>query len=263
MKFFILFFIFILSFSLAYAEDCYFTNTNCNVGDSEILYASSTTNAHASFSATTGYQKVCCPDNLISTNSDSCVSPYKEVLRLSSVTNAHVEATSQNNYEYDLCINDNSGSNFNCQYYSLSNDCTDISPDHICVVRSDGITNAHIESCSSSNPYYNPICCNFGTIGGECFAEEGDVCSNDDDCCWPDLGLDCDADNQNHCCPIDTSWVEGDNPITPPIELGYCGGSGGGFDCNVAWPNENYDTSGELICCPTGFQPVYPINPYF
>ncbi|MCD4666332.1 hypothetical protein K8R47_00815 [archaeon] len=95
--------------------------------------------------------------------------------------------------------------------------------------------------------------------------QEGDnPCLSHADCCMgtdqqPAIPLFCSG---GACCPIDTSWVEGDNPITPPIELGYCGG-GGGFDCGVAWTGGGnpFDFNPELeqICCPAGWQTITEI----
>lgn len=170
------------------SADCRVEQT-CSIGQ-PIFSISDTTNAHASYDATTYPWKVCCAGTELGTSSQACSSD-SSIFRMSRDYNAQVEVNTLTTpgYTSKACLGTNA---FNCTYQFGA--C--VSPLK-CVVSISGNTNAHVGNCTA---YMTKVCCgSVSSFPGEC-SEEDEVCGGGQNCC---AGLYC---STGYCCPAAEQW---------------------------------------------------------
>lgn len=237
--------LFLFSFiSFASATDCYMSS-DCGT-DNEILYASSTTNAHVSITSQTGYLKVCCPDladTVTSSAIDSGSCTGSSPFQMSSSTNAHIEETGD--YPKELCLSD---ANIQCNYETLNPYTCD--EGYFCLLKYNEMsgftgTNAHVADCSDT--FYNKkVCCSIGSC-----INVNNPCEQQSDCCQPPTVVDplyCTTSltnpNEKGCCGGGFTWQE-----TPG---GWICLETSGETCEPDWTPENqgsYLEETRQACC--------------
>jgi len=152
----------VLLFFIGSAEaelECNLRLSNCQSGETAMVYLSATTNAHLSTFPTADYnQIVCCRDTSgVAIGTDCPPTPLSAVfLRLSSATNAHAEAPEQTNYLNPVCLSLPGGIEVNCQRTTTGMSCeTEYGADYECLTGLSDVTNAHAMRCTSPIK----ICC--------------------------------------------------------------------------------------------------------
>jgi len=152
--------------------DCYVAPT-CNSLDIPIMRMVDNTNSQAGTLEANSeiyHYNVCCP---VTNVTAVCDAGAARVLTLSSIENAHAEQTPQSRYHNPVCLAPQDGSIFSCAYRESCEE------NEVCIVSMSGVTNAHVESCSSALPL--KVCCGQDVPPAYCgdgVLQEGEQCDD-------------------------------------------------------------------------------------